>query len=241
MTMIGNDADQCSGKINWSVPVALDDCQLVSNVQVSGPAPGTVLPITCPPTPSTIVYRATDASGNTSTCSFQVMVVDTQKPEFDADVIMPNDTIVNCDDVPTNCVFRPLGSCTPLTLNDVNDNCTAPQNMTINYNQVSTQNANPAVSGHYNYNLTRTWTVTDCAGNALVHTQQLVVRDTTKPVAVCQNITVTLNDFGTVSITPKQLDGGSTDNCAANANLTFTATQTTFTCADFAVSPIAVT
>jgi uncharacterized repeat protein (TIGR01451 family) len=37
MHMIGNDPDQCSGKLNWSIPVAEDNCVLVSNVQVGGP------------------------------------------------------------------------------------------------------------------------------------------------------------------------------------------------------------
>jgi hypothetical protein len=136
MTMIGNDPDQCSAKINWSVPAAADDCQLVSNVQVGGPVPGTVLSITCPPTPTTITYQATDASGNSTTCSFQVMVVDTQKPEFDADITMPTNITVECHQVPTNCVFHGNGLCTPLTVSDVNDNCGGP--LSVSYNEVIT-------------------------------------------------------------------------------------------------------
>ena len=240
MVMVGNDPSTCSAKINWQVPVAQDDCQLVSLVQAAGPLPGSILPVTCPPSPSVVVYRATDASGNTATCSIQVLVVDTEKPKFDADVLMPNDTVVNCHQIPTNCIFRPLNVCTPLNNNDVNDNCSSPANITLGYNQQSTQNSDPATCGHYNYTLTRTWTATDCSGNTLAHTQVLTVRDTTRPVAICQNITITLNDFGLASITPKQLDGGSTDNCAANANLTFTASKTNFNCADFAVSPVTV-
>jgi hypothetical protein len=126
MTMIGNDPDQCSAKINWTIPVAGDDCHLVSNIQVGGPAPGTVLAATCPPTPTTITYRATDASGNSTTCSFQVMVVDTQKPEFDADITMPSNITVECHQVPSNCVFHGNGICTPLTSDDVSDNCGTP-------------------------------------------------------------------------------------------------------------------
>jgi HYR domain len=238
MTMIGNDGDQCSAKINWALPVALDDCQLVSNVQVSGPIPGTVLAITCPSTPSTIVYRATDASGNTSTCSFQVMVVDLQKPAFNADITMPTNISVECNAVPTNCVFHGNGLCTPLTVSDLHDNCAGP--LTVSFNEVSTKGTDPNACNYYSYTLTRTWTATDCAGNARQHTQVITVRDTTKPVAVCKNITITLNDFGTFTIASRDLDGGSTDNCAANANLTFTASQTVFTCADFGVSPVSV-
>jgi hypothetical protein len=169
------------------------------------------------------------------------MVVDFQKPNFDADITMPTDITVECSAVPTNCVFHGNGICSPLINNDVNDNCTAPQNLVITYTEVSTQGPNPALCPFYNYTLTRTWTVTDCAGNSRQHTQVITVKDTVKPTAVCKNITVTLDDFGSITINPKQLDGGSTDNCAANANLTFTASQTTFTCVDFANSPVTVT
>jgi hypothetical protein len=175
-----------------------------------------------------------------STCNFQVMVVDTEKPEFDADIVMPGNITVSCESVPTNCIQRPGGLCTPLNNGDVNDNCTASANLVLSFNQTSTQNPNQAVCGHYNYVITRTWTVTDCAGNALVHTQVITVQDVTKPTAVCKNITVTLDDFGNFTINPRDLDGGSTDNCASNANLSFSASQTLFTCADVLNSPVAV-
>ncbi|MBK8555549.1 MAG: HYR domain-containing protein [Lewinellaceae bacterium] len=241
MIMIGNDPDECSGKVNWQPPVALDDCLPIplgaagnplpgTIVQIGGPLPGSIVPITCPPTPTTITYQATDASGNTAICSFDIMVVDTQDPEFDADITMPNDTTVNCHQVPSNCVYHGNGICTPLTNNDVHDNCTVPADLDVNYEQLSTQDPDPNVCGHYDYNLTRIWTISDCAGNQLVHTQLIEVQDTTKPVAVCKNITITLDPFGNASIVPTDIDGGSTDNCAAFENLTFTASQLQFNC-----------
>jgi hypothetical protein len=110
MIMIGNDPDQCAGKVNWSIPVALDECLPLANViQTGGPAPGSVIAITCPPTPTTISYKATDGAGNMATCTFQVMVIDTEKPEFDADILMPGNVTVECDAVPTNCIPRTGG------------------------------------------------------------------------------------------------------------------------------------
>ena len=51
--------------------------------------------------------------------------------------------------------------------------------------------------------------------------------DNTPPVAMCQNITVELGADGTVSITPAQIDDGSTDNCAiASMSLS----QSSFNC-----------
>ena len=250
MIMIGNDPDQCGGKVNWQPPVALDDCLPLpiaaagnplpgTIVQTGGPLPGSNVAITCPPTPSTITYVATDGSGNQSTCVFQVMVVDTEKPEFDADIIMPNDTTVNCHQVPTNCVYHGPNVCTPLTNNDVNDNCTSPQNLVIQYTELSTQNPNPAVCANYHYQLTRTWSVKDCAGNNLVHVQKITVQDTTKPTAICQNIALVLDKNGKTSIVPANINNGSFDNCAAANVLTYELIGlTTFTCANIGVNTV---
>jgi hypothetical protein len=233
MIMIGNDPDQCSGKVNWPQPVALDECLPLANVvQIGGPIPGTVVQISCPPTPTTITYRATDGAGNTAICSFQVMVVDTEKPEFDADILMPGDVTVECDAVPTNCIPRTGGVCTPLTNNDVNDNCTASANLVVTFTETSTRGTNPALCSFYNYVLTRTWRVTDCAGNILVHTQVITVRDTKAPTALCKNATIQLDKNGKVVLNPLAVDNGSFDNCAAFPNLTFSVNPSQFSCAN---------
>ncbi|MBK6996784.1 MAG: HYR domain-containing protein [Lewinellaceae bacterium] len=222
MVMIGNDPDQCSGKLNWTKPTATDACAIFVNViQTGGPLSGTVVPITCPPTPQTITYTANDGNGNISTCTFQIMVVDTEKPEFDADILMPGNVTVECDAVPTNCIPRTGGACTPLTNDDVNDNCTAPADLEVDFNEVSTQNPDPANCGHYNYMITRTWTITDCAGNELVHVQKITVQDTKAPTALCKNATATLDKNGKYTLSPFDVDNGSFDNCAPTANLTF--------------------
>ncbi|HOY06878.1 MAG TPA: T9SS type A sorting domain-containing protein [Saprospiraceae bacterium] len=183
-------------------------------------------------------------------CSFQVMVIDTEQPEFDADILMPGDVTVECNAVPTNCIPRTGGACLPLTNADVHDNCTLPAALTVAFNEVSTQDPNPANCGHYNYTITRTWTITDCADNALiaggfapthalVHTQVITVHDTTKPTALCKNATVTLDKTGKYILDPALVDNGSTDNCAPAANLAFSVTPSVFTCAN--IGPNTVT
>ncbi|MBK7939748.1 MAG: HYR domain-containing protein [Lewinellaceae bacterium] len=171
MVMVGNDVDQCSGKVNWSIPVAEDNCDILSILQTGGPASGTIINVS--PNPITITYTATDIHGNTALCTFQVLVVDTQNPEFDADITMPNDITVECNAIPTNCVWHGNGGqliCSPLVNSDVHDNCTAPQDLVITFTETSTQCANQAQCCFYNYTITRTWKVTDQAGNMLVHT-----------------------------------------------------------------------
>ncbi|TNE57763.1 MAG: HYR domain-containing protein, partial [Bacteroidetes bacterium] len=222
MVMVANDPDQCSGKLNWSIPVASDNCTLLSVVQIAGPASGTPVPVG---QPQTVTYRAFDAAGNSSICSFQVQVVDTQIPDIDDDIVMPANVTVECDAVPAPYV---------LTNDDVNDNCTASEDLVIEFTEVRTDGNCP-----FNYVLTRTWTITDEAGNQRKHVQKVTVRDTTAPVAVCQDATVSLDKFGNASITAALVNNGSTDNCSDAANLTLSVSPNTFTCAN--VGPNVVT
>ncbi len=76
--------------------------------------------------------------------------------------------------------------------------------------------------------------VVGCATNSssvFSDTLSFYVGDSTDPVAVCRNITVTLGTNGTVVVPSDTLDNGSTDNCTSNASLGFTLGQSTFTCA----------
>lgn len=68
-----NDPGICGAKVNYTV-TATDNC---SGVLVTTlPASGTVLPVGT----STVTATATDAAGNTSTCSFSVTVKDNEPP-----------------------------------------------------------------------------------------------------------------------------------------------------------------
>lgn len=53
--------------------------------------------------------------------------------------------------------------------------------------------------------------------------------DTTPPTAVCQNITVDLEDDGQASIEPSDIDGGSTDN---SGSVELSVDRSSFSCAD---------
>ncbi|MGI2336902.1 MAG: HYR domain-containing protein, partial [Dehalogenimonas sp.] len=61
-----------------------------------------------------------------------------------------------------------------------------------------------------------------------------ITEDLTQPTALCQNITIQLDATGNATITPAQIDNGSTDNCGI-ASLTLN--KTDFTCADIATNP----
>jgi hypothetical protein len=235
MIMVGNDPDECSAKVNWAIPVATDNCGIQSVEQIAGPAAGSEIPV-CELT--TITYEATDVHGNTATCSFDVLVIDTQDPQVDDDIVMPADMTVECDAIPAAFV---------LTNDDVNDNCTDAADLVIEFTETDTQDPDEAECGHYEYTITRTWTVTDeaCAlgggENVYTHVQVIDVEDTTPPEAVCQNVTISLDLFGNASINATSLDGGSTDNCAPASVLDFEASQTDFDCDDLGPNNVTLT
>ncbi len=75
-----------------------------------------------------------------------------------------------------------------------------------------------------------TATVTDNAGTQLIRTFAIgAAPDTTPPVAATQSVPLTLDATGTATLTPAQVDNGSTDNCGI---ATRTLSRTSFACAD---------
>jgi PKD repeat protein len=74
-----------------------------------------------------------------------------------------------------------------------------------------------------------TVTVTATLGGCMSTAQFTVsAADQTPPTAVCQNITIALDNNGNAVITPVQIDGGSTDSYAETNSLVLTASKTTF-------------
>jgi hypothetical protein len=84
-----------------------------------------------------------------------------------------------------------------------------------------------------------TWNFNDGHGNSINVDQTVFINDTTNPIALCQNITVPLSDTtGTVTITPSQIDNGSSDNCN---NIIMSLSQSTFDCTNIGPNIIVFT
>ena len=73
----GADADVCEAQVSWTAPTASDEGSVVSFTSTHNP--GSVIPVGT----TTVTYTATDNDGNTSTCSFDVVVEDTEAPQID--------------------------------------------------------------------------------------------------------------------------------------------------------------
>jgi len=105
--------DSCTVNLTWSVPTASDNCTgvtLTSNLN-----PGIF-----PTGDTVVVYTATDASGNVTTCFFSVSVKDVVPPVIDcpiAQLPVP---------VPSPCGVVPVW-----TLPTATDNCTLPADLII--------------------------------------------------------------------------------------------------------------
>ena len=82
------------------------------------------------------------------------------------------------------------------------------------------------------------FTATDINGNSNVCSFTITVVDNEAPVAVCQNITVQLDEFGNASILPSAIDGGSTDACGI-ANIAIDID--TFDCSDVGDNNVVLT
>ncbi len=80
-------------------------------------------------------------------------------------------------------------------------------------------------------------TITDDRNNQSNCATTVNVFDNTNPVAVCRDISIALDENGSYTLAPIELDGGSIDQC----NLAFTASQTVFDCEDIGVKEITLT
>jgi gliding motility-associated-like protein len=273
---------------------ANDNCGSVTVTQ--SPVPGTI--VSGAGTVQTVTLTATDGSGNSAFCTFDVTVVDTILPTAVCQpitvylngggtiTIAPGDldggssdncggvtfgasvTAFNCADLGTNSVTLTVtdgssntDACAAVVtiLDTISPVVTCPGNQTENpdascnftlpdYTSLGSATDNcggsptitqlPAPTTVISGTTTITLTADDGNGNTSTCTFDVVLNDGTAPTAVCQNISIYLDAAGNATIVGADLDGGSTDNCSG---ITFTASQTAFTCTDLGPNNITMT
>ncbi|MDY8134325.1 FG-GAP-like repeat-containing protein [Aquimarina sp. 2201CG5-10] len=81
-------------------------------------------------------------------------------------------------------------------------------------------------------------TVTDVNGNSDTNTATVTVEDNVAPAVITQNITVQLNASGNASITPAQIDNGSSDACGIQS---MSLDITSFDCTNVGTNTVALT
>ncbi len=164
-----------------------------------------------------ITFSVQDASGVPTSCLVPLILIDSTAP-----------TIV-CQDI---TVYLDGAGNATITAADIDGGST--DNCGINSMSASLSSFTCANIGANNVTLT----VTDGGNNSSNCVAVVTVSDSTRPVAVCQNITVYLDGAGNASVTTADIDGGSSDNCGSPA---LSASQTAFTCADLGPNNVMLT
>ena len=176
---------------------ATDNCSSnISITQTSGLPSGSVFPVGV----TTNTFVATDASGNSSTCSFTVTVTDNEKPKL---VGVPANTNVECSAVPSPANVTATDNCANVGA--------------VQYNEVKTNGNCPG-----NYTLTRTWSVTDAHTNTQSASQVITVRDTQAPILSAAPASTTVS----CEAVPMAAVLTATDNCDASPVVVYTQNST---------------
>jgi hypothetical protein len=79
---------------------------------------------------------------------------------------------------------------------------------------------------------------TDTNDNSATCSATVTVQDTVPPTALCQDITIQLDENGQASITANQIDNGSNDACGID---TLVVSPTDFTCDEVGVNTVVLT
>jgi hypothetical protein len=206
----GDITIQCTASTlpaNTGSPSATDNCDGTPNFSFTDVTVGGA----CPQERTiTRTWVAADDCGNSSSCT-QTIVVDDSTPP-----------VITC---PANLTIQ----CTSSTLPSVIGNATAIDNCdaipAINFTDVITPGSCPQAE-----TITRTFSATDDCGNSSTCVQVISVVDQTPPVALCHDITVDFGGGSSATITPAQIDNGSSDACGP---VTLALSQTEFNCSDF--------
>ncbi|MBK7232768.1 MAG: hypothetical protein IPH93_11040 [Saprospiraceae bacterium] len=90
------------------------------------------------------------------------------------------------------------------------------------------------------FTLNRVYRATDVCGNSATCLQVFTVFDNTAPTLTCRNLTLYLNQNGTVVLTPATAVLIATDNCTPSAQLVFGASITNFTCANIGPNQVTI-
>lgn len=144
-------------------------------------------------------YKATDASGNSSTCQDTVRFL---RPIL-SQIVFPDDTCFNCDAFTgdTAVTGQPTWRGYPLT------------GVCATWFGYSDQIIDMGCPGRYK--IRRTWNVmNECNGTSINHVQNIMSTDTTAPVITCPNDSILQTNFGSCVASYTFPSPQATDNCS---------------------------
>ncbi|MBK8195613.1 MAG: HYR domain-containing protein [Lewinellaceae bacterium] len=188
----GTDAGVCTAVVTWTEPTALDNCDGPLSYDTRSHAPGA----TFASGTTTVTYTFMDAAGNTTPCSFDVIVTDDEAPVVSG---CPSDINTGTD----------AGVCTAVvtwTEPTALDNCDGP----LVYDTRSHAPGATFASG----TTTVTYTFMDAAGNTTPCSFDVIVTDDESPVvSACPSDINTGTDAGVCTAVVTWTEPTALDNC----------------------------
>ena len=166
---------------------------------------------------NTVTLTVTDANGNSSTCTADIIVEENLPP------------VALCQDITVFLDTQGNASILPADVDaGSTDNC-AIDTMFVTPNDFTCAGVglNPVVL-----------TVIDLNGNVGDCNAIVTVNDTISPIAICQDITVQLDSLGNASINAEEIDNGSSDACGITG---FTVDVSTFDCSNVGTNTVVLT
>ncbi|MFM7078949.1 MAG: HYR domain-containing protein, partial [Bacteroidota bacterium] len=210
----GSDANACGAIITFTPPVASDNCPtgLGAVIQTAGLPSGSLFPLGT----TVNTFSVTDAEGAVTTCSFSVTVVDNVNP------------IAVCQNLTIQLDAIGNASITPAQVNNGSSDACGIASLVLSKTSFNCSNVGAN---------TVTLTVTDVNGNVSTCNATITVQDNVAPIAVCQNLTIQLDATGNASITPAQVNNGSSDACGFSLALS----KTSFNCSNVGANTVTLT
>jgi hypothetical protein len=203
----------CSGTAEWTVENMDDNCDTDLDMAMTSGS-GNTFPVGC----TKVTITVTDDAGNSTSLLFEVCVIDEEPP------------IVACDDITIELDAEGNASVEPFEVLDaINDDCGI-ASLELSQTDFTCDDLGENAE---------TLTATDAAGQSAACVTNVTVLDLIDPVAVCKDITVALDENGQASITPSDVDGGSSDNTDC---ITLTIdVDGNYSCADLGANTVVLT
>ena len=169
---------------------------------------------------TTVTYIATDAAGNSATCSFDVTIIDVVTPIINCPADATGNVLAGtCEGTIPNIDATFADNCAITVLTWEKTGATVALSPLVGINQASNTNFNLGVT-------TVTYTAKDAAGNLVVCSFNVTITDNINPTITCPTNTVGNTDVASCSGIVNAIDAVFADNCAVTT-LTWTKTGAT--------------